>query len=432
MAIIPQRRLFGWEQIEGLGDLERLRLLIEHMPDEPLMRKLEKARGLGRNDYPIRGVWNATLAGIVFQHPSAESLLRELARNGQLRLMCGLDKVPTSSAFSRFLRNLLSMPEEIDSIFDELVKQIMSLLSDFGKNLAIDGKAINSHAKRPNKQTCTDGRRDVDADYGKKTYRGKREDGSLWEKTVSWFGYRVHLVVDSRYELPVAFKVSQASYAEGPQAQAILDVMELSHAEVLRRCEYLSADRGYDDTKLVSRLYDQYGIKPIIGIRNMWKDKEQTRLVTGQENVVYDYCGCVYCHCPKTGVRRSMPYGGFEQERKTLKYRCPAEHYGVKCAGKQDCPVGKAVRIALKEDRRVFTPVARSSYKWKTLYKMRTSVERVNSRLDVSFGFEKHYIRGLGKMQVRVGLAFCVMLAMAVGKIKENKLEQIRSLVKVA
>ena len=27
MAIIPQMRLFGWEEIEQLGDLERLRLV---------------------------------------------------------------------------------------------------------------------------------------------------------------------------------------------------------------------------------------------------------------------------------------------------------------------------------------------------------------------------------------------------------------------
>ena len=52
MAIIPQGRLFGWEEIEELGDLERLRLVIEHMPDEELMRELESKRGNGRDDYP--------------------------------------------------------------------------------------------------------------------------------------------------------------------------------------------------------------------------------------------------------------------------------------------------------------------------------------------------------------------------------------------
>jgi len=59
-----------------------------------------------------------------------------------------------------------------------------------------------------------------------------------------------------------------------------------------------------------------------------------------------------------------------------------------------------------------------SSYAWKRAYKKRTSVERVNSRLDVFFNFENHTVRGLAKMKVRCGLALCIMLAMAVGQDK--------------
>jgi len=42
----------------------------------------------------------------------------------------------------------------------------------------------------------------------------------------------------------------------------------------------------------------------------------------------------------------------------------------------------------MAEDRRIFTPLARSSYKWEREYDRRTAVERVNSRIDVVFGFE--------------------------------------------
>jgi hypothetical protein len=111
----------------------------------------------------------------------------------------------------------------------------------------------------------------------------------------------------------------------------------------------------------------------------------------------------------KMDLTKRMAYGGFEQNRETLKYRCPAEHLGVSCAGKESCPVAKAIRIPLSEDRRIFTPVARSSYKWKDLYNMRSAVERVNSRIDGAYGFENHCIRGHKKMSVRIGLAFCVM-----------------------
>ena len=60
---------------------------------------------------------------------------------------------------------------------------------------------------------------------------------------------------------------------------------------------------------------------------------------------------------------------------------------------------GRQIRIPLCEDRRVFTPVARSSHTWSRLYDMRTAVERVNSRIDGAFMFEHHYIRGKAKME---------------------------------
>ncbi|NLA07467.1 MAG: transposase, partial [Firmicutes bacterium] len=49
MAIIPQKQLFKWDEIEELGVLERLRLVLDCLPDEELMRVLEKKRGKGRN-----------------------------------------------------------------------------------------------------------------------------------------------------------------------------------------------------------------------------------------------------------------------------------------------------------------------------------------------------------------------------------------------
>lgn len=405
-------------------------MALTYMPDETLMRRLERERGFGRDDYPVRAMWNAVLAGIVFQHPTAESLLRELNRNGQLRFLCGFDKAPTSAAFSRFFGKLLDREEEVKAIFDQLINWLKDLLPDFGKYLALDGKKLPTHARPSKEKKSADGRRDIDADFGKQVYRGQRKDGSKWEKIVSWFGYRLHLIVDSQYELPVAFDVTKASLGEAPQAHTLLDNMEKTHPDILGRCKYFSADRGFDGKDLICRLWDDYRIKPIIDIRNMWKDKEKTRLLEGRENVVYDYRGNVYCYCPLTGTRRAMTYGGFEQDRGTLKYRCPAEHLGISCAGSESCPVAKAIRIPLSEDRRIFTPVARSSYKWKDLYDMRTGIERVNSRIDGAYGFENHCIRGHKKMSVRVGLALCVMLAMAVGRIKENQMEHMRSLVK--
>ena len=49
--------------------------------------------------------------------------------------------------------------------------------------------------------------------------------------------------------------------------------------------------------------------------------------------------------------------------------------------------------------------------------------------IDRHFGFEQHFIRGLAKMTTRVALAIAVMMAMALGHIRQGRPEQMRSLV---
>ena len=254
----------------------------------------------------------------------------------------------------------------------------------------------------------------------------------MWAKVNSWFGYRLHLIVDAKYELPLSYELTTASKNEGVVLDKQFKRLEEKHQDILKKCKYAIGDRGYDDVKRITYLWDKYKIKPVIDIRNQWKYKDETKILTGYWNAVYNYKGDIFCVCPKTGYMRNMAFGGFEKGRSCLKYRCPATHYGLDCEGIGLCDLGKSIRIPLSENLRIFTPLARSSYKWKKTYKMRTSVERVNSRLDVSFGFENHFIRGLSKMKARCGIALCVMLSMALGRIKEKNEELMCSLVKTA
>ncbi|MDZ7697229.1 MAG: hypothetical protein U5R49_10010 [Deltaproteobacteria bacterium] len=135
-----------------------------------------------------------------------------------------------------------------------------------------------------------------------------------------------------------------------------------------------------------------------------------------------------------------MAFYGFEADRNTLKYRCPAAAHGFECKGFAECSVlgdvnsqgyGRIVRVNIaKEDRRIFTPIPYGSPSWNRAYNRRSSLERINSRLDNDFCFEKHYIRGKAKMQTRVGLATAVMMAMALGHVRAGRMKQMRSLVR--
>jgi hypothetical protein len=388
-------------------------------------------------------VWNSLLAGVVYQHPSVASLRRELLRNGELRELCGFDPlkgaeaVPSESAYTRFVRNLFRCASEVEAIFDVLLERLGELLPDLGTHLAVDSKAISSAGKPSDKGA--DGRRDTEGNWGVKTYRGARKDGSVWERVKSWFGYKLHLIVDSTYELPLAYEVTRASVSDTTRLLPMMKGLKRHHGWVIERSDDLIADKGYDSQENNRELYDTYGIIPLIDIRQCWKDGEKTRALYPDrvDTIVTDEEGSIFC------VRRStrdasqietipMAFYGFEKDRTALKYRCPAAVYGCECAewGECSCSVyGRIVRVPLEMDRRRFVPVPRGSYKWKRLYNRRTAVERVNSRLDLSFGFERHFIRGLAKMRLRVGMALVVMLAMALGSIEVGAQYRMRSLV---
>ena len=220
---------------------------------------------------------------------------RELLRNVQLRDLCGFDPfdgaqaVPSEYAYTRFQRRLRRYQPQMEELFHSALDELRIELPDLGQVQALDGKELHSLAKgqsnyplpKDTSQKDTDGRRDRDADWGVK--------GS-GERKHYWFGYLLRLVVDATYEVPLAFEVTKASTAEQPQAQRLLDQMQDRHPELLQRCDRMSADKGYDDHKLIDRLWQQHQIKPIIAIRNCWQDGEAeedgvpTKLVSGQDD----------------------------------------------------------------------------------------------------------------------------------------------------
>jgi len=447
MARIINRNLFGWQEIDAASDLDRLRMALWGLPDEGLVSHLERLRGRGRNDYPVRAMWNALVAGVVFQHVSSASLIRELRRNAELRQLCGFDPyrgekaVPSEDAFGRFLANVVKAQEAIDSMFHLLVERLRDELPSLGERLAIDSKAISSHGRTvtdPLKKVTPDGRRDLDADWGRKTYKGVHKDGKPWEKMVKWFGYKLHLVVDALYELPLAYKVTKASASDTTELEPLLEQMEEHHPAVMKQASTLVADKGYDSGSNNISTYDRFHIIPIIDKRNgLWKDGEKTKLIdpSKSESFVYDEQGNVFCVCPLSGDHKNMMFMGFESDRNTLKYRCPAAGLGVDCQGRSLCEAasrtssfGRVLRVPLETDRRIFTPIARHSQRWKLHYNTRSSVERVNSRIDQVFGFERHFLRGQAKMEMRVCLALVVLLSMALGRIRANQAHLMRSL----
>lgn len=484
-AIKP--RLFGWEDVEARSDLERFYLVRDHLPDGRLVEYLEVMRGRGRDDYPVLGMWNAVLAGVVFQHPSLESLLRELRRNPALLEACGFEVLPVQRKpalrvvkgedgtvrgereateevhwgvpeawnMSRFLGNVIELEEclgLVSGMIVELRESLMEVLPDFGQHLGFDGKAIDSHSTghvdRASGQTS-----DPQADWGKHETRGvDGRTGKSWTKIKSWFGYGLHLIADTHYEIPVAMALTPASASEQVQLRALVKETFAETPELAERCRDFSADRGLDSAETKALLWDDFCIRPLIDTRELWReektqpDYDPSKPITRPlyperaDTIVYTEKGSMHCICPASGVQRDLAFQGFEADRDALKYRCPAAAYGLDCAGREACSrrggvepgdYGRIVRIKLEEqDRRIFTPTPHGSPSWERGYNRRSALERINNRIDNSFGFERHFIRGQAKMQTRVGLALAVMMAMALGHVKAGRLGQMRSLVR--
>ncbi|MCP3877982.1 MAG: transposase, partial [Sulfitobacter sp.] len=200
--------------------------------------------------------------------------------------------------------------------------------------------------------------------------------GKQWTKIKSWFGYGLHLIADTRYEIPVAVHLTPASHSEQVELRAMIHELMEESPQLAERCRDFSADRGLDSGETKALLWDDYQIRPLIDTRELWREERQapdydpskpvTRPLDPErvDTIVHTEKGTVHCICPATGEQRDLAFQGFEAERDSLKYRCPAAAYGLDCEGQAQChkagkvspgDYGRIVRIKITEqDRRIF------------------------------------------------------------------------------
>lgn len=423
MNSITQISVFDYSEIENLGDLERLKIFFENIEDKKLCEAIEKERKNGRNDYPVRTMLNLIYAMKIFGHRSVESFRRELARNSQLRIVCGLSEgkykyfeerkhlIPPARVFTGFFDKLKKHQKEIDEIFEKDVKFMYENLEGFGEDAAVDGKYLDSYGNQNYKNKTNDNRGEHDATNSCKTYYMK--DGSTKKE---WhYGFRAHIICDAKYGLPIKKKVTPANNSEQKELDNMLEEMEQNEEEnyKLEKMKNLMGDAGYDNGPRNQNLKEKYNINAVMDIRHMWSKDEKYREIENQP-IAYNEDGEVYYIVDLNNYEK-MKYLGYDKENNCLRYTRESK-------GK------KIYRIPLSTDYRIFVPIARDSKKFKTKYKMRTEVERLNGRIDRDYMFNDHFIRGQKKMDLMLTLTFVVMLTIAKGHIK-NKEKNIRSLV---
>jgi Transposase DDE domain len=258
-------------------------------------------------------------------------------------------------------------------------------------------------------------------------------------KVVEWFGFKLHLLVDVKHEVSLAYKITDTKAGDGATLPEIL--ADAQRNLPAGRIKTLAYDKAADSND-VHELLSENSIKAVIQNRSLWKD-EQERMLPGHDgnsNIVYDEAGTVYCYDRESDpiVRHKMSYIGYEPSRETIKYRCPAMHEGWECPMAKICNAGKkyglTVRVPREIDLRRFPAVPRATKKFERLYKGRTAVERVNARLKIFWGADDGNVTGSRRFFALLGVilvvhaAFATLLAMAPrweGTLGQTKLSPI-------
>jgi Transposase DDE domain len=418
MPIHATRPLFAWSELEDSPSLRTIRAVLDNLPDEQLLDGLQRARGNGRNDYPVRVLWGTVVLCVLCRHAWLNDCLAELHRNPTLCRLLGIHKVtdiPKPCNLSRFL-DLLGQPAHLRAlreIFDALVKDLGVVVPELGKHTAGDSTALAAKPKKSPEAVDLEVSEGLPQPTGgRKEYR---DDEGKVVKVYEWFGYKLHLLVDVRHEVALAYHVSDTKFGDNEGVAPLLEQATANLGE--RRIETMAYDKAADDKK-VHEVLHEHGIKPVIQMRALWKEEKERALRVGLP-LVYDEAGTVFCYDTVSDppVKKQMACIGYEKGRGTIKYRCPAMHDGLPCPSLRKCNEGRryglTVRVKCEEDLRRFPPIGRATKQFERRYRGRTAVERVNARLKLFWGVDDGNVVGARRFHAHVGVVMVVHLALA-------------------
>lgn len=242
------------EFVNTVPIVKQLNAIFRSIPDENLITALKAPTG--RPGYTVKVLWKTYIAMVVLGLPTFASLIRALQNNPMLAVACGItstEGIPTKFAYSRFMRKL-SEPKHVVMVKDimrSLTKSLYQTLPDFGKSVAIDSTDLKAWSNGAKKHVA-----DPDATWAVKVEpSGKKR---------FYFGYKLHLLADTQYELPIAANLTTASIHESRVASRVLGQARFTYGRF--RPQYIICDAGYCSNKLRRLIKRQYGAEPIIKV----------------------------------------------------------------------------------------------------------------------------------------------------------------------
>lgn len=246
-------------EINSVPIVKQLNAIFKYIPDKDLMASL-KAK-TGRPGYTVEVLWKTYIAMVVLGLPTFANLIRTLQSNPVLAVACGItsDKgIPTKYAYSRFVGKL-SQPKHVvmvKNVMRSLTRSLYMTLPNFGKSVAIDSTDIKAWANGAKSKTT-----DPHASWGAKLdTAGKKK---------FYFGYKLHLLVDTEHELPIAASVATASIHDVRMASRVFSEARFTYSKF--HPQYVIADAGYSSDKFRRLIKRQYRGEPIIKVNKRHK-----------------------------------------------------------------------------------------------------------------------------------------------------------------
>ncbi|MEK4874077.1 transposase [Bacillus sp. FSL W8-0102] len=396
---ILQESLFSFEELQILESKEKLPIFFSALDLRPYAKQLKSSSPQGAEGHSKEGILRALIAAPLEGIDTFTSLHNRLKNDLRFRYQCGLDisrPAPSISTLSRVFSSL-TKTGLVKRIFQDLVQLAQEEGVIDGKHQAIDSAAIDAYEKKqPKKRSEQTG----NANWGAKF--------DSFGNKITWFGYKMHLSVDTKSELPMAIEVTPAHINDGDVApQLIEQVKSCTNSKI----DFLIMDGGYDQLKNYESAKN-IGAQAIIPL-NLRNEKEPPEGIASNGT-------------PRCSMGYEMTYWGANKDQ--LKFRCPH------ATGKVDCPLGMAacsssnygmvVKINVNKDLRRYSNPHRDSKRWKELYNERTSVERCNSRMKSDLTANSLHVWGIDKVKTHIYLNAIVLLVSALAMAKESKKQQ--------
>lgn len=419
-AMKEQELLFSIESALDIHPLENFIILFDNLNAD----HLDSTYITGRKPFTQQGLLKAIIFKNLTGIPTLNDLSIALKNNPSAAIRCGfniLNPLPSVERFSEFLRNKDN--NALQKIRIQLVHELISMGLINGNYLSIDSCPQPAKVKENNLKTNVKDRfnkertckGDPDARLGVMVTfsKSKKEIRYFW-------GYRNHVVIDAKEELPVWEITKPANVQDSVMFIPICRLIQKTfHFDV----HAVMADAIYDTTSILNYIIDTLKAKPRIA-RNPRNTKDPP-----ERN--FSKAGNPFCNAQLEMLARGTFYDKV-QNRWRRKWVCPIYH-SKKIARKFFvCPVfhpkffsQKGCYAYVRVDEDIRNQIDYGSESFKKDFNLRTGSERVFSRL-LSICMQNAPVIGFRATANYVTIAHITVLLVALTAAKSNSKDKIR------